>query len=185
MSMATRISVPLSEVDEKFLKELKEKYPSHTRLDIQVVNLDDIPTFSEEDFWAIISLLDWNAEIRNEVLIPAVEALAQHPASHIYLFEDILAEKLYTLDTKAHARAAYPENPFSEDGFLYVRAAIVSQGKEKYEQVLKGPAQINPQEDFEPLLSLAALAYEQKTGSEFDYLSPTSYETYANEAGWQ
>ncbi|MCB9040356.1 MAG: DUF4240 domain-containing protein [Lewinellaceae bacterium] len=185
MSMTTKISVPLSEVDEKFLKELKEKYPSHTRLDIQVVNLDDIPTFTEEDFWSIIGLLDWNAETRNEVLTPAVEALAQHPASHIYLFEDILAEKLYALDTKAHARAAYPKDSFSEDGFLYVRAAVVAQGKEKYKQILQGPAQINPDEDFEPLLSLAALAYEQKTGSEFDYPSPTSYETYANEASWQ
>ena len=127
----------------------------------------------------------FDAETRNEVLTPAVEALAQHPASHIYLFEDILAEKLYALDTKAHARAAYPKDSFSEDGFLYVRAAVVAQGKEKYKQILQGPAQINPDEDFEPLLSLAALAYEQKTGSEFDYPSPTSYETYANEASWQ
>ena len=30
LSMITKISVPLSEVDEKFLKELKEKYSSHT-----------------------------------------------------------------------------------------------------------------------------------------------------------
>ena len=185
MSMTTKISVPLSEVDEKFLKELKEKYPSHTRLDIQVVNLDEIPAFSEEDFWSVIGLLDWDAETRNEVLTPAVEALAQHPASHIYLFEDILAEKLYMLDTKAHAQASYPEDSFSEDGFLYVRAAVVAQGKEKYYRVLQAPCQINPDEDFEPLLSLAALAYEQKTGSEFDYISPIRYETYANEEGWK
>lgn len=183
--MTTKISVPLSEVDEKFLKELKEKYPSHTRLDIQVVNLEDIPSFSEEDFWPILGLLDWNAEDRNEVLTPAVEALAQHPTSHIYLFEDILAEKLYLLDTKAHARAAYPGDSFSEDGFLYVRAAVVAQGKGKYYEVLQNPAQINADEDFEPLLSLAALAFEHKTGSEFDYSSPLSYETYANDAGWQ
>ena len=136
----------------------------------------------EEDFWAVIGLLYWKAETRNEVLAPAVEALAQHPASHIYLFEDILAEKLHWLDTKAHARAAYPEGSFSEDGFLYVRAAVAAQGKEHYYKVLQAPTQINPDEDFEPLLSLAALAYEQKTDSEFDYISPISYETYANEA---
>ena len=185
MSMTTKISVPLSEVDEKFLKELKEKYSIHTRLDIQVVNLDDIPTFSEEDFWFVIDLLNWKAEVRNEVLNPAIEELTQHATSHIYLFEDILAEKLHLLDTKAHARAAYPGDSFSEDGFLYVRAAVVAQGKEKYSQVLQDSTQIDPNEDFEPLLSLAALAYEQKTGSEFDYISPISYETYANEAGWQ
>lgn len=57
--MTTRIRVPLSEIDEKFLQELKEKYSGHTRLDIQLVNLDDIPSFSEDDFWSIIDLLDW------------------------------------------------------------------------------------------------------------------------------
>jgi hypothetical protein len=184
--MTTRISVPLSEIDEKFLQELKEKYPGHTRLDIQVVNLDDIPSFSEDDFWSIINLLDWSTEgTRNDVLMPAVEALAQHPVSHIYLFEDMLAEKLYQLDTKAHANAAYPDDHFSEDGFLYVRAAVVASGKARYQEVMQDPTKTPHDEDFEPLLSLAALAYKQKTNSPFDYISPTNYETYSNEKGWE
>ena len=63
-----------------------------------------------------------------------------------------------------------------------MRAAVVAQGKEYYE-ALQNPAQINADEDFEPLLSLAALAFEHKTGSEFDYIAPISYETYTNEEG--
>ena len=184
--MTTRISVPLSEIDEKFLQDLKEKYPGHIRLDIQVVNLDEIPSFTEEDFWSIIDLLDWSAESsRANVLKPAVEALAQHPESHIFLFEDILTEKLHQLDTKAHANVAYPGNHFSEDGFLYVRAAVVASGKAKYQEVFRNPTKMPTDKDFEPLLSLAALAYEQKTNAPFDYIPPTSYETYSNEQGWE
>lgn len=184
--MTTKISVPLSEMDENFLNELKEKYPGHTRLDIQVVNLEDIPSFTEADFWEIIDLLNWKTEgSRFDVLTPAVTALTEKPISHIYLFEDHLAEKLFQLDTKAHAEAAYPDNEFSEDGFLYIRAAAVASGKHKYEIVLQNPARICGEEDFEPLLSLAALAYERKTQSAFDYLPPFNYETYSNESGWE
>lgn len=184
--MTTRISVPLSEINEKFLEELKEKYPGNTRLDIQVVNLNDIPSFTEDDFWKIIALLDWSAKgNRNDVLAPALAVLTQHPVSHIYLFEDILADKLFQLDTKAHADTAYPNNRFSEDGFLYVRAAIVASGKDNYQSVINDPRLTPPNEDFEPLLSLAALAFEKKTGSTFDYFPPTSYETYSNEKGWE
>ena len=184
--MTARISVSLSELDEKFLKDLKEKYPQNTRLDIQVVDLDAIPSFSEDDFWAIIDLLDWSVESsRKDILEPAIDELAKHPLSHIYLFEDILAEKLFHLDTKDHASVAYPGNHFSEDGFLYVRAAVVAGGKANYEKIFQDPTQAPMEEDFEPILSLAALAYERKMGAEFDYISPVNYETYANEKGWK
>lgn len=182
--MTTRISVPLSEVNDEFLKELKEKYPAGTRLDIQVVDLEGVPTFSEDDFWSIINLLDSSAETRAKVLEPAIKALAEGPISHIYLFEDILAEKLFQLDTRKHADAAYAKGHFSEDGFLYVRAAVVASGQEKYQQVLQDPTTIPANEDFEPLLSVASKAFEQKTGSPFDYIPPTNYETYSNTAGW-
>lgn len=182
--MTTRISVPLSEVNDEFLKELKEKYPAGTRLDIQVVDLEGIPTFSENDFWSIIYLLDWSAETRTKVLEPAIKTLVEGPISHIYLFEDILAEKLFQLDTRKHADAAYAEGPFSEDGFLYVRAAVVASGQEKYLQVLQDPTTIPGKNDFEPLLSVASKAFEQKTGSPFEYIPPINYETYSNTAGW-
>ena len=88
------------------------------------------------------------------------------------------------MDTRLHAKAAYPDDHFSEDGFLYVRAAVVAAGKDKYLGVLDNPSEISGEEGFEPLLSLAALAYMHKTGLEFNYIPPTNYETYSNEAGW-
>lgn len=184
--MTTRISVPISELDEDFLRKLKEKYAGYTRLDIQVVEMGDKPALTEDEFWHIIEKLDWSATTPEAVLVPAVQALAEHPLGHIFQFEDMLATKLQALDTSFHAAQAYPEpEPFSEDGFLYVRAAVLASGQERYRQVVKNPTQMPADEDFEPLLSLAALAYEAKTGQSFDYISPISYETYANAEGWQ
>ncbi|HOU93780.1 MAG TPA: hypothetical protein PLU22_22170 [Polyangiaceae bacterium] len=34
------------------------------------------------------------------------------------------------------------------------------------------------------LLSVAATAFERKTGSDFDHETPVSYETFSNAAGW-
>ncbi|MCI5080412.1 MAG: DUF4240 domain-containing protein [Saprospiraceae bacterium] len=183
--MTSKFSLPLSEVDEKFLNELKAKYPGHTRLDIQLVDTDEIPSFSITDFWQIIDLLNWSAEETEETIAPAVDALSKHPLSHIYLFEDMLAELLYALDTQQHAQVAYPDKPISADGFLYVRAAIVAQGKRHYEEVLHTPEKLDKHADFEPLLSVAALAYEKTTKKPFDYIPAISYETYSNEAGWE
>jgi Protein of unknown function (DUF4240) len=184
--MTTKISVSLAAIDEDFLRQLKSKHTRHTRLDIQVVELDEEPVLTEANFWAIIAQLDWTAESREAVLYPAVQALARQPLSHIYQFEDMLAEKLHALDTAAHATTAYPEpRRVSEDGFLYVRAAVIARGQAHYDTVLHNPAALPADEDFEPLLSLAALAYTRKTGKSFDYVSPLSYETYANETGWE
>lgn len=184
--MTTKISVSLSAIDDDFLRQLKDKYSGHTRLDIQVVELDEEPTLTETDFWNIIDVLDWDAPNTDAILEPAIQALSQQPLSHIYQFEDMLAEKLFKLDTAAHANVAYPEpRRVSEDGFLYVRAAVLASGQEYYTEVLNNPALLDADDDFEPILSLAALAYERKTGKDFDYIAPVDYETYANEAGWE
>lgn len=138
--MTTKISVPLASVDEDFLRQLKSKHTQHARIDIQVVEMDEVPGLSESDFWDIIHLLDWEADTREAVLQPAVDALARHPIGHIYQFEDMVAEKLHALDTAAHAHAAYPPpRRISEDGFLYVRAAVLSGGMEHYHKVLNTP----------------------------------------------
>ena len=38
--------------------------------------------------------------------------------------------------------------------------------------------------DFEAVLSIAAQAYREKTGTEPDFETPVSFETFSNEAGW-
>jgi len=89
------------------------------------------------------------------------------------------------LDTRAHAQAAYPEGKISVDGFLYVRAAVVAGGRDRFQKVLADPTQMPSDEDFEPLLSLAGRAYEKKTGASFDYFPPVNYETFSNRGGWE
>jgi hypothetical protein len=38
--------------------------------------------------------------------------------------------------------------------------------------------------EFESLSYLASAAHEKKTGAELDHLTPVSFETYSNLAGW-
>src|SRR5258708_5927466 len=97
----------------------------------------------EAAFWGVIEPFDWDKQGDDEaVLEPAVAALAAQPIRDIELFEDILAEKLHALDTKAHARQigenAYtsPDEFFSVDVFLYARCVVVANGREYYELVL-------------------------------------------------
>ena len=84
-----------------------------------------------------------------------------------------------------HGEVAYPGRRVSVDGFLYVRAAVIAKGQVHYEKVLSSPKQLDPEVDFEPLLSLAAAAFESKMQKPFDYFPPVSYETYTNEKGWE
>jgi hypothetical protein len=110
------------------------------------------------------------------------------PVSAIYIFADKLSEKLYRLDTKQHAQAYSanePDNFISADDFLYARCAVVAEGSEYYEKVLNDPSQMPENLVFEPLLSLADAAFEQKIGEEFNYIPTFNFETRSNLAGWQ
>jgi hypothetical protein len=139
-----------------------------------------------------MALLDWDETGDDDAVVePVVAALSERSIEDIQTFEDHLAEKLHALDTEAHAREigehAYqgPGAPFSPDWFLYVRSCIVANGRSTYEQVLADPKKMLKDLEFETLLYVAAKAYERKTGKEFTYSPPTSYETFRNEAGWK
>ena len=43
MPITTRISIPLSRMNEQFIEEIKKKHPGHVRLDIQVVDTEEVP----------------------------------------------------------------------------------------------------------------------------------------------
>lgn len=60
-------------------------------------------------FWEIIALFDWDETGDDAgVLEPAVLALSQLEADDIFAFDDLLAEKLYALDTREVCRAGLP-----------------------------------------------------------------------------
>jgi hypothetical protein len=146
---------------------------------------------NDADFWAIIAALNWKKMGDDDaVMAPAVKALAKLPVEQIAAFDDLLAAKLFALDGVAFAREighdAYrrPGEYFSGEAFLFARCCAVAKGKELYESVLADPRRMPKDEGFEPLLELAARAYEKKTGDDYAHVPSPDAETFANEAGW-
>ena len=117
-----------------------------------------------------------------------VDYLARQPLAHIYRFSDILSEKLWHLDTRAHAQVFLndpeEEGHLSSDDFLYTRCAVVANGQAYYEKILHSPEQMPMDLTFESLLYVALTAYNRKTGKNFMAVSAFNYETYSNKQGW-
>jgi hypothetical protein len=158
-------------------------------------------------FWNIIGLLDWSKwpahkggdpeegsnYDENAVLEPAVRKLAELPVREIYLFDEFLHWRLYTLDTREHALNFAPgqeyhgyvndQLPFSTDGFMDCRAMAIARGQREYEKVLADPTQM-AKEGFESFAFLPSYAYKRKTGEEYEY--EVGIDTWAgcNKAGW-
>ncbi len=83
----------------------------------------------------------------------------------------LVSEKLFALDTVEHARHigefSYAEGGYlSPDGFLYARCRAVAKGRTNYEKTLADPRAMPKDLDFETLLYLAPMAYEEATGEE-------------------
>jgi hypothetical protein len=187
--MTTVLNVNLEDLNDQLIGDLKEQFGKTTQVELRLK--DEFPAddlFSEADFWRVIEQIDWSKKASSDKLRPAVETLSDMPVSCIYLFADKLSEYLYHLDTRAHANAYAANEPaqfISADDFLYARCAVVAEGKEYYEKVLKTPTEMPKEIVFEPLLYLAEEAFERKMGVEFNYLPKYNYETKHNKLGWQ
>jgi hypothetical protein len=185
--MTTTIKIKSSDFNTQFVKDFQEKYSNRdTEINISASKQSRL---DEQLFWEIIAALDWTQEEDDDILNPAIKALAKYPIHYIYLFQDILSEKLYQLDAQKYGlniEADSWENDkyFSVDNFLYVRCCVVANGKETFETILNNPDEMPEDLTFEPLLSLAAQAYELKTGKIFNYSGHFNFETYSNENGW-
>lgn len=182
--------IKIEELKESWIQQLKERY-RNAELEIRVIE-PAAASFSEDDFWQVIDLLDWSRKEDDSagILAPAIAHLSGLGESAIYRFQDILAEKLYELDKEIYAQHLGDDAPkksgaFSSDYFLYARACVVANGKDYYDTVLADPALMPQGYTFEPLLSLAKQAYYKKTGRNFDYVPPISYETFSNPEGWE
>jgi predicted DNA-binding WGR domain protein len=149
-----------------------------------------VMTLSEDVFWRMVTLFDWKKSGDDEAVVaPAVKALSRMPPAEIRKFQDLLAEKLFALDTEAHAReigedAYQPDKHFSVDWFLYVRCCAVANGRAFYEAALSDPRKMPKDLEFEAMLFVADAAYERATGESLDPATPVSFETYSNRAGW-
>lgn len=142
---------------------------------------------TEDTFWTIIELLNKENEIsKTEILQPAVNTLCLFSEENIQNFANIQARLLHQLDTKAHAEASMKktEDNVSADGFLYARCAVIAAGKDFYYQVLETPSEFPAGVFFESLLQLPFLAYEKKTGKQWDFIPDFNFESFFNQAGW-
>lgn len=146
---------------------------------------------TEAIFWMLIGMLDWSkAGNALQVIEPVIIELVKKNKSDIIKFEEILAQKLYDLDTNPHAKQigieGFKKNKyFSGDWFLYSRCVVVANGKDLYNNVLMNPKKFPKNSEFESLLSIGREAYQRKTGMEYNEITKVSYETYSNKAGWK
>lgn len=159
---------------------------------VQDKPVSEYKPMDEEVFWEIIKSFDWNKTGDDDaVLRPAVKRLVTMTVEDIYLFADILSEKLFKLDGIVYASEIGDESykgegeHFSVDYFLYVRCCVVANGKDFFKHILGNPTQMPKDMDFEALLYLPAMAYNKKTKSEgYDYEPKFDFETFSNVDGW-
>lgn len=180
--MTATYQIKTHALNDEFIQDLREKY-GETDLEIRVQLGFRTDILSDNQFWHIVSLLDWSKTGNNEAVVaPLVSHLSGLPVSFIYQFEDRLSEKLYALDTRQHALNL--NKPLSVDDFLYTRCVVVANGLEAYNKVLNDPKLMPTDVDFESLIYVASDAYTLKTGKNFEYLPELSKETYSNKAAW-
>ncbi len=188
--MDSVFNINAAALDSALVEEIKDRFGHAAELEIHVRNIPDSAEWlTDEGFWAIIEKLDWSKQGQNEaVLIPALQELAKMPMACIHQFEDILAKKLWQLDTRRHAIASLHGKDLShlsDDYFLYDRCCVVANGKDFFEKILSEPSEWPMGYSFSPLLNLASDAFQLKTGREFIHFPKYNYETGSNEAGWK
>jgi hypothetical protein len=175
---------------EKFIEEVEEQeFKAQKEYNNRILSPKKM--MDDNEFWEIISLLDWQQKYEDKIIEPVIKHLSKLKVSEIKLFEENLTFKLYCLDTKEHAKNigknSYIDNDshFSVDFFLYSRCKAVANGKLFYELVLNNPSKMPKDEEFEVLLDLSDIAYELKTKKELDYSTGCDYETFSNKEGWR
>lgn len=185
--MDTILHLNARDLDHALLDDLKEQF-GYANVEIRVHDVPDAAGMLKEgDFWNVIQQLDWSKENNDQIIEPVVDALAKMHVANIYQFQDILSEKLWNLDTRAHAAVFTGEEEeayLSSDDFLYARCGVVANGKEFYGQILANPLAMPADITFSPLLRIAKKAYEQKTGKKMTIVPAFNYETGSNTQGW-
>jgi hypothetical protein len=189
--MATLLEVPLMGVLPETIHDYQVRYPN-ARLRIEAENAIHTGLMDEDQFWAIIDLLDWEKESNQDILQPALEKLANFSKNDICTFNDILNAKLFALDGRQFAEnlgsnAFKIENKrhFSVDDFLYSRCGVVGNGRQFFEEVLAKPNQIPKEFTFEALIYLPERAWKLQSGVDnYDYFPTLSYETFSNIENW-
>ncbi len=158
---------------------------------LQETLADPSKYMSQDDFWDLIDLLNWDEEGNDDAVIaPAVQQLGNLTVEEIFAFQEILSEKLWQLDGEKFAREigrdAFKNNEkqFSKEWFLAARCCAVANGQLFFNDILKDPATMPKDLGFVSLTSLAGRAYRKKTGNHFNYSPKHAFSSCSNKSGW-
>jgi Protein of unknown function (DUF4240) len=129
----TTLKINIHELNPSLIRDLKLRF-HNAAMEITIFDNEKVvETMNEARFWEIIALFDWTQSGNNAAVIEkSVLQLSLHSKEDIGKFADILSEKLWLLDTEAHAKNAmdkHPKGHLSVDDFLYVRCCVVANGK--------------------------------------------------------
>ncbi len=188
--MTTGLKIPMREISESVIRDLKEMYPD-AEVSVELHHDRNKAPLSEAYFWEIISLFDWSKEGDDEAVVePAIARLVSGPVRHILEFADLLSEKLYALDGRRYAvqtgeDAWSPDRYFSVDNFLYARCCVIANGEAFFKDVLDDPEKMPKDRSFEELLYIPSQAYQRKTGRKYAYTPAFPFETFSNISGWE
>lgn len=122
------------------------------------------------------------------VVEPLIAFLATWGDDFIFAFHDMMAELLYSLDTKKIAWDIYKDHNFSMDEFLYIRCAALINSKRYYNDIVSGRKKLKGNLEFEAILSVPAFAWARfhgKDENEYPYITKYCYETMSNIEGWE
>ena len=125
---------------------------------------------NDEEFWRLVSLISgslWDDQTSD--LSALEDALAAMPRADIEAFYVTLANKAYALSTRQHY-TAFSSFPGLADSFLYARLAVIANGRETYDAILKNPLEFPARSTeawFENLLYVCDSAYFRSTGMDF------------------
>jgi len=158
--------IPLEHLTESQLLQWKAAYAGlnaavEVSLPANVVKaLPEQMPMNEDQFWQIIAQLDWERQGNDDAVIePCVQVLARLPETAIQTFYDLLSEKLYLLDGRQYAdHSLLEEGNISADLFLYARCAVVANGRNFHENVLRNPGSFPQNICFEAILSISERA---------------------------
>jgi len=146
---------------------------------------------TDPEFWQLIALIDVSALDDNredEAIEPLKAALRPKAESELFAFEEVLSQKLYSIDGQEFADNA-GDSGNSDDGFLYARCYVVARGRDFYEAVKSDPHYMPKSIDqwCEDLLYPHLVAWAEQTGNDqeaFPYEATVSYETGSNHDLW-
>ena len=154
----------------------------------------------ERFFWDIISSLNITHTVGyegfgqrdyNSVILPLVAILSNLSDREIFTFYETLSTLLFNIDCPelAYESAELAGRDWvSDSSFLFARAAVVINGEEHYNQVLRREVPINDALWFEAILYAAKEAWGLKHGRywlEFPFFASVSFETGSNADLWE